>query len=359
RALANAPVCDSSHVPVRLGRPISTERPVVYRFTSARAFSGYSQFDDRTFVIVGTIRYDRLPFTDRSGPEMLGWALSNALDQGSLVGKTAYYDVAPQNVMLVFLVPFFSGLAVLAYVAAFYQLRRLRLRSLRGVAPWFAAAAAATVGLGIFAIFELWLFYSHHLQPQISLIAVGIVAASGLSGARGAQVLRDEVATISAGPPEAYDYDVFISYAHDDGPWVLANVVRPFREARLAGGKHLSIFFDTSSIRSGTGWQTALALAIDGSRFIVPVYSEAYFRQPYCRFEIMRAHRKWVLAGEGARCVLPVMRGHPTIPAAVDDIQARSVDDHPDVVEQHVAEVVARLSPEGGHDAAEPEGVVQ
>ncbi|MBV8198052.1 MAG: hypothetical protein JO263_07950, partial [Candidatus Eremiobacteraeota bacterium] len=82
RAFANAPVCDSAHVPVRLGPAISAVRPLVYRFTNARTFSGYSQFDERTFVIVGTIRYDRLPFTERSGPEMLGWALSNALDQG-------------------------------------------------------------------------------------------------------------------------------------------------------------------------------------------------------------------------------------------------------------------------------------
>ena len=94
---------------------------------------------------------------------------------------------------------------------------------------------------------------------------------------------------------------------------------------------------------SGTAWQTKLALAIDGSRFIVPVYSEPYFKKPYCRFEILRAHRKWVLPARKSRCVLPIMRGHPEISAAVDDIQALSLDDHPDLVAQYVAEIIAAL----------------
>lgn len=102
---------------------------------------------------------------------------------------------------------------------------------------------------------------------------------------------------------EKYDYDVFISYAHEDGAWVYEHVYVPFRDATLPTGKKLAVFFDTSSIRSGTGWQTMLSLAIDGSRFIVPVYTETYFKQPYCRFEILRAHRKWVLAGAESRCV--------------------------------------------------------
>jgi hypothetical protein len=343
--VAASPSCDSAHVPVRLGPRISLTAAPVYRFTDPRRFSAYSQFDDKMYVIVGTIKYDRMPFMDRSGPEILGWALSNALDEGSLVGKEAYYDVAPQNGMLLLLVPAFSGLAVLAFAATFFQLKRVRLRSLRYLSPWISAGLAALVGLAAFVAFEAWLLFSHHIQPQVSVIAFGIVLASGLSGCRGVQILMNESDSIDAAPEETYDYDVFISYAHEEQHWVLEHVVGPLRDARLADGKTLSIFFDTTSIRSGTAWQTTLALAIDGSRFIVPVYSDTYFGQPYCRFEIMRAHRKWILAGENSRCVLPVMRGHPAILAAVDDIQALSIDDHPDLVQQHVAEIVRRLSP--------------
>jgi hypothetical protein len=88
----------------------------------------------------------------------------------------------------------------------------------------------------------------------------------------------------------------------------------------------------------------------------VPVYSDAYFNQPFCRFEIMRAHRKWVLAGEESRCVLPLMLGHPTILRAVDDIQAASIDDDPDIVAQHVAEIVARLTHQQGATRAPEAG---
>jgi hypothetical protein len=38
------------------------------------------------------------------------------------------------------------------------------------------------------------------------------------------------------------------------------------------------------------------------------------------------------------------MRGHVQIPEAVDDIQARSIDDDPDLVEHVIADIVARLS---------------
>ncbi|MDQ6941419.1 MAG: toll/interleukin-1 receptor domain-containing protein, partial [Candidatus Eremiobacteraeota bacterium] len=135
-------------------------------------------------------------------------------------------------------------------------------------------------------------------------------------------------------------YDVFISYAHDEFSWVYENVFVPFKDARRRDGQKLAIFFDTSSIRVGSGWQDKISLAIDGSRFVVPVYSDAYFRRPYCRYEIKRAHRKWIVAGEGSRCVLPIMRGKPVILATVDDIQAASIDERPNLVADIIAEIV-------------------
>ncbi len=343
REFAGAPSCDDSHIPVRLGSTApGTE--IVYRFVNARGFSHYAQFDKQMFVVVGTMEHDRSPFADRSGPELLAWALSNALDDGSLVGKTAYYDVQPQNAMLLLLVPGFSALAVLAYAVAFFQLKRTRLGRFRNVSPWLASAIGASVGLATFAAFEAWLLLSHHIQPQVSLISLGIVTAAGLSGVRGRQALLDASNAIDASPAEAYDYDVFVSYAHDESAWVAEHVLGPLHAVTLPSGRKLKVFFDTSTIRAGSSWQAALSLAIDGSRFVIPVYSQRYFEQPYCRFEIMRAHRKWVLAGADSRCVLPVMRGHPTIPATVDDIQAVSIDDCPDLVERHVAEIVAILS---------------
>ena len=164
-------------------------------------------------------------------------------------------------------------------------------------------------------------------------------------------MLLEEADSADVSPLEVYDYDVFISYARLDRAWVFEHVFVPFRDAVLPDGRKLSVFFDTASIRSGTGWQTKLSLAIDASRFIVPIYSGAYFEQPYCRFEILRAHRKWIVAGEESRCVLPIALGHPAILAAVDDIQALSIDDYPDLVSQHIAEIVERLSAAHGQQA--------
>ena len=113
---------------------------------------------------------------------------------------------------------------------------------------------------------------------------------------------------------------------------------------RPRAARRLHVFFDTESIRYGAAWQDTISNAIDGSRFIVPVYSETYFTKNYCTFEIRRAHLNWINAGSESRCVLPIMRGHPKILPTVRDIQAASIDDVPDLVEKVVAEVVERLS---------------
>jgi hypothetical protein len=247
--------------------------------------------------------------------------------------------------MLLLLVPAFSALAVLSYAAIFLSLKRMRLRAVRPILPWLSAAAAAASGLAIFVAFE-WVLFAlfRQIQPQVSLISLGIVLASGLSGFRGHQLLVDEGNALDHSPAEVHDYDVFVSYAREEGAWVAENVYRPLAAARLPNGRGLSIFFDTSSIRVGTGWQDKISLAIDGSRFVVPVYSDIYFTKPYCRFEIRRAHRKWIALGEDSRCVLPVMRGKPKIYATVDDIQALSIDDHPDLVQTIVDEIVERTA---------------
>lgn len=335
--------CDTRHVAVRVGPALEPDSRSFVHVDSNGNFPVDATFD-RQYVIVGTTRVDRSSFTDRSGPELLAWALSNQLEFGSVNESKSSYATQPQNSLLLLVVPAFSTLTALAFVALFSSLKRSRLGTLRHRLPLFSAIASIAIGLGAFAAFEALMYATHQIYPQVSLITLGIVTAGALSGYRGYQILLDQTNTIDEGPAESHDYDVFISYAHDEGAWVAENVYAAFRNARLLDGSKLSIFFDTESIRTGTSWQTKLALAIDGSRFIIPVYSDIYFTKPYCRFEILRAHRKWVLAGEGSRCVLPIMRGHPKILAAVDDIQAVSIDDNPNLVAQIVADIIESKS---------------
>ena len=178
---------------------------------------------------------------------------------------------------------------------------------------------------------------------------MGIALTAFLASLRAFQVLFEAQFGIGAPRPENFDYDVFISYAHEEGAWVSENVAAHFRnarlpDARLPEGRKLKIFFDTESIHYGAAWQDTISLAIDHSRFVVPVYSETYFSRPYCCFEIKRAHLNWINAGSDSRIVLPIMRGKPKILSTVRDIQATSIDEVPDLVQQIVSEIVARLA---------------
>ncbi len=360
KRFAQSPPCDADHVQVRLGSRLALAPPAVYEFSHSSNFPGYAQFDSDSYVIVGTMTYDQPPDVDRPGPELLGWALSdalenNVLDQESSSGQHSFYDVQPQNSALLLLVPTFSLVALLAYFFGFFQLKKMRgLGIARRFVPWIPSAIAVAAGLGGFALFEAWMFANHHIQPQVTLVSLGVILASGLSGIYGREIILDEESAIELGETPALDYDVFISYAHEEGAWVSQNVYEPLKSATYGEGKELKIFFDTTSIPGGRAWQTRITLALDASRFIVPVYSDLYFSRPYCRFEILRAHRKWINAGDDPDCVLPVMRGHPKIYRPVDDIQAKCIDDIPDLVQQYVNQIVETLNRES-HAGPGPE----
>jgi len=335
--------CDTEHRPVLVGPPIGAGSATLYHIAAQRPFPAEADFQGK-YVILGTTQYDRPRYSDRSGPELLAWALTDALArQQSMVSLQGYYEAKPQNGMLLALIPLFSAVTILAFTTFYFLARRLRLKNVRRFLPWISATVAVCTGLLVFAAFEYWMFLSHEIQPQVTLISIGMLAAAVLCGVRARQIEFVDSSTIEIQPTEKHDYDVFISYAHDEGAWVFEHVYAPLRDAKRPDGTSLSIFFDTSSIRVGTAWQDKISLAIDGSRFIVPVYSAIYFTKPYCRFEIRRAHRKWIGAGDQSRCVLPVMRGHPQILQTVDDIQATSIDDDPNIVKNIIEEITARL----------------
>lgn len=312
------------------------------------------------FVIVATLDHDLGPLhTDtggRSNPELLAWALSDLLDRGE--DDAGYMQPIPVNDMLAWFVVGFTGITVVAFIAAFQGLRRLRLRALRPFLPWIAAGGAVFFALALFGAFEGWMLFTKQIQPQVSLVALSVLWAGGLCGERGREMLFEQLYTVDASAEDrAMQYDVFISYAHDEVAWVYENLFVPLRDARTPDGKKLEIFFDTASIRVGSSWQEKIADAIDGSRFVVPVYSETYFKRPYCKAEIRRAHLKWTTAPEGTRWVRPIMRGKPVILAMVDEIQAVSVEDQPGIVAEIVAEIVASAGPKAAPSATTAEPV--
>ena len=150
-----------------------------------------------------------------------------------------------------------------------------------------------------------------------------------LCGERGREILFEQSRTIDAAPEESNDYDVFVSYAHDEFAWVYENVFVPLKDARTADGRKLEIFFDTSLDpgRFGLAGQDQ-----PGDRR-EPLHRAGLFR------DVLQAAvlpvRDQARASQVDRCGRKLAlraAGHAreaVILATVDDIQAASVDDAP------------------------------
>jgi len=79
-------------------------------------------------------------------------------------------------------------------------------------------------------------------------------------------------------------YDVFISYAHYDKTYADSFVNDLKRRIRS-----LKIFVDASSLSEGAGWPISVANALDASRKIVVLHSEAYWKSKNCQSEFNAA----------------------------------------------------------------------
>lgn len=79
-------------------------------------------------------------------------------------------------------------------------------------------------------------------------------------------------------PPR--QYDIFLSYAHDDMP-VANALVAELRERRPG----IRIFQDTTGIQAGAFWMERLADAIDAASSMVALYSPTYWQSKFCKLE--------------------------------------------------------------------------
>ncbi|MCB2263891.1 MAG: toll/interleukin-1 receptor domain-containing protein [Candidatus Thiosymbion ectosymbiont of Robbea hypermnestra] len=74
-------------------------------------------------------------------------------------------------------------------------------------------------------------------------------------------------------------YDVFLSYSHQDEPWV-----SEFAAALRAGG--VKVWFDAEDLALGERWQDRLQEALRESRALVIVLSPNSIRSPWMFFEL-------------------------------------------------------------------------
>jgi len=275
-------------------------------------------------------------------PEILAWELSDRLQQQA----SDYYATHPFGKLLYVLTPAFSLITAVAFVACFLLLRRLRLGRMRRFLPWISATSAGVIGFGLFAGAELLLaLFFHRVQPQVTLVCSGIALSAVLCGIRGSQLLPE----LAPEDDEEYDYDVFISYSHDDIVWVREHIFSPLADVRLSGGQRLSIFFDKSALYIGDDWRRKLTLAIVNSRSFIAVYSESYFKRRdrgYCAFELGCAYDRWINLGKASRFLLPIMRGDATVPPEYRQAQYWSTEENPDVMKEVTALIIERVSKE-------------
>jgi hypothetical protein len=86
-----------------------------------------------------------------------------------------------------------------------------------------------------------------------------------------------------------YQYDVFLSYrrANQWPKFVEAIFIPMFRhwlEAEI--GQSPRIFFDVDEIETGESWPQRLAMGIAFSKVMVCLWSNEYFRSPWCQAEL-------------------------------------------------------------------------
>jgi hypothetical protein len=99
-----------------------------------------------------------------------------------------------------------------------------------------------------------------------------------------------------------WEYDVFLSYARSDVGWVRENMYAPLLACRrLSDGSPPRVFLDCGDegIAQGAGFLKSIAEALDSSRKIVLLYSEAYFTRKMCRWEMSLAFQLDPAGDEG------------------------------------------------------------
>ena len=96
----------------------------------------------------------------------------------------------------------------------------------------------------------------------------------------------DAKASAEAGPPPG-EYDVFLSHATPDKPWILTLAER-------LEGLRLRVFVDVLEIDPGDNWVIRLSDALERSRYLVLVLSNHTAGRPW----VMQEWTSW-MAGHG------------------------------------------------------------
>jgi hypothetical protein len=295
-------------------------------------------------VIVASLEKDRPGIRELSRAEVLAFAISERILPSDSARRP---ELLATPVLLLALVALFAALAAALFWLLFRKWARFRSRL------WLLALASAGACLLGLALWVTGMSMLNRVYPQVTLVGIGILLSTVLSWRYTQRGLELRLITPPTDKPEAGreelpSYDVFISYGRtpENLAWVKENVYEWLLKERKADGTPLRIFFDQRSIEPGEDWFAKLALAIEGSRFFLPVYTSDYFSRRFCQFEMQRAAPRHVVLGD---FIVAIAREAIKIPTQYDHIQCLDVQTDPHFMNRVVDRIRKReqVSPGG------------
>jgi TIR domain len=151
----------------------------------------------------------------------------------------------------------------------------------------------------------------HWMEHGLPLEVLKIIAYADRQAEEARKTFEKKAAAYAASAPQSSeavaDFDVFISYAHED-----TAEIQIFERALLQAHPRLKIFLDRKSIDIGVAWQPEIFESIDRSRKVVAMFSPNYLASKVCKEEFNIA---WVRSRESDREVIfPVYLYSATLP---------------------------------------------
>jgi TIR domain len=108
--------------------------------------------------------------------------------------------------------------------------------------------------------------------------------------------------------------DLFLSYCHED-----SQAAKRILDAILAVRPATRIFYDRTSLRTGTSWLMQIAESLDTSRRVVALYTPNYWKSNYCKDEFTAAITRQNDTGE--RILFPVYFRNAQLPYLFQHLQ--------------------------------------
>lgn len=279
----------------------------------------------KNIIIVGDITNDLIDIGDGKkipGPYIVGWALSDLLDNNNAV------LLPTENLYLIIgIILFFSAFTVLLYALIFKYAKRLQTKPLLVAALAFAGSL-----LLLFALYKTILIFK-------AVIPIGQPIAAMLTAALLAWRFAHKflVTGVAEGGQK---YDVFISYSHSQSDWVFKNVYEPLAAYRKPNGDKLSIFFDKNSIGVGEAFTAKYMWAIVDTKCFLPIFSEDYYTKNHCKNEMDCAMKRWV---EKLVTIHAIAFSFKAVPEAYNSINYIDINSNPEFIEDIKKQLAEKL----------------